>query len=553
MLTIFLDFILGFIVFNQENKTRTQKSFILLCFISLLWTISNYMTVVSNSIFWFNSTYAFGSLVMCSGIIWTLNYTEIHLSKKRLIVIIIPFIALFFLSYFKNFITISYSNTSTDFIYLIRNGWGFYIYTALYIVGAFTIISILIKRYSKIIERNQKHLNLIIIIGIILSLLIISLNSFIFPHFSIIFSGVLDNIGFSFFLVSIFLGIFKYYLFNIRLITLEITVFLLWMIIFIRATFSNSITEIFVESSILFVTIIISNLLIKSIVREISLRKEKEFLVRKLSVVNNKLKSKITHQTKEVRKAYEIENRARKDLEKLNETKDQFIMLTQHNLRSPITTIKSELELLINGHNGKIDDTALNSIIRTKSSADRLSQIVDDFLNITTIKIGSQILKLATGNVKSIIENVINDLRLEVEEMRVKINYISSENIWPDIKMDINKIREALTIIIENAIKYNFDRGVINISNTIVDNNIILSIENTGVGITSEESQSIFNKLFYRGMRARERNPIGMGIGLQVAKAIISGHKGKISIESLGENYGACVEIILPINSYNEA
>jgi signal transduction histidine kinase len=276
---------------------------------------------------------------------------------------------------------------------------------------------------------------------------------------------------------------------------------------------------------------------------------------RSLSIhrTNINLSKIIDSQTHEIRKAYAIENRARKDLEKLNETKDQFIMITQHNLRSPITTIKAELELLINGHNGNVDQTALNSILRTKSSADRLSQIVDDFLNITTLKIGSQILQLASGNIKSIIENIVNDLRLDIDDMKLTINYFNPKNLLWDLRMDINKIREALTIIIENAIKYNFKQGTINISSSIVDDNMILSVENTGVGITDEENKNIFNKLFYRGIRARERNPIGMGIGLQVAKAIINGHKGQINIESQGENYGACVEIVLPLNSYNEA
>lgn len=259
----------------------------------------------------------------------------------------------------------------------------------------------------------------------------------------------------------------------------------------------------------------------------------------------------VSLQTTEVRRAYAIENKARKDLEKLNETKDQFIMMTQHNLRAPITTIKSELEQIISGDGGKVDNTALETIIRTRSSTDRLSQIVDDFLSITAIKVDSQILKLVEGNIKTLIDSIIHDLRFEIETMEINIKYLNDE-IWPNIKMDINKIKEALTIIIENAVKYNFDRGIINISNRIIDNNLVLAVENTGVGITEEEKNNIFSKLFYRSRRAQERNPIGMGIGLQVAKAIITGHKGRIDIDSFGENYGAKVEITLPINPYYE-
>jgi two-component system sensor histidine kinase VicK len=111
------------------------------------------------------------------------------------------------------------------------------------------------------------------------------------------------------------------------------------------------------------------------------------------------------------------------------------------------------------------------------------------------------------------------------------------------------KMRDILLIIVENAVTYNRDGGSIKFSTDIVDGRFILTIENIGLGITSEELGQIGSTLFYRGQVARKLNTVGMGVGLSVAKAIVKAHHGTFEIESDGKDMGARVRMGMPISA----
>jgi signal transduction histidine kinase len=132
--------------------------------------------------------------------------------------------------------------------------------------------------------------------------------------------------------------------------------------------------------------------------------------------------------------------------------------------------------------------------------------------------------------------------------MKVFVNYQRDDIYWPIIKVDSNKIREAILIVIENAVRYNRVGGHIDINTKINHDTFEMDFVNTGVGITYEEKSKLFSKPFFRGGRAKANHPIGMGIGLTIARAIIKGHHGDINVSSDGEDMGAKVSINIPID-----
>ncbi len=294
---------------------------------------------------------------------------------------------------------------------------------------------------------------------------------------------------------------------------------------------------------------ILGYFLFKSLTKESSQREL-------LTSLNSTLSEKVAEQTTEIRKAYELEKHARRELEKLNETKDQFIMITQHHLRSPVTNIRSELEAMQNGTYGKLDAGQSQAITKTNASVSRLTRIVDDFLNISTLKVGSQILDIKTGNMKPILIEVLDELRIDIERSHLSVKYPESTADWPHIEIDASKMHEALLIVIDNAVKYNVDGGSIVISTRTEDNSVEnhtdnsrvfeMIIENTGIGLIAEDREKLFTRHFYRSKRAQSANPIGMGIGLSVARAVVRAHHGTLEIESDGEGKGARVRFRLP-------
>lgn len=287
---------------------------------------------------------------------------------------------------------------------------------------------------------------------------------------------------------------------------------------------------------------ILSYLLLRGVMREARHGDE-------LEVLNNSLSSRVRKQTAEIRSALESEKRARVELEKLNDAKDQFIMITQHHLRTPVTSILWALESVIAGAYGKTSDQLKEVLSETIRSGKRLMGIVNDFLNITAIKVGTNILNLQSVRLNDTVSNLLLDLRTDIEIRQLKISFDGNPDKWPILHVDADKIREILLIVIENAVKYNEKGGHIDINTSINKNTFELIVKNTGIGIDSEESKKIGTSLFYRGADARKSNPIGMGIGLSVVKAIIRAHHGTFEIQSAGKGKGAKVIITLPLAS----
>jgi two-component system sensor histidine kinase VicK len=252
---------------------------------------------------------------------------------------------------------------------------------------------------------------------------------------------------------------------------------------------------------------------------------------------------------------------ARRELEKLNEAKNQFIMITQHHLRTPVTSIEWELGSMLGGTYGPTTPRFEAALRDTQTDAARLNRIIDDFLNITTLKTGQNILNPSHRRLKPAIEEILRDLRSGIERKHITVTYPTDDSSWPELTIDFEKMRDILLIIVENAVTYNRQNGTIAISTKIEiasdsvsesgsnsgseigSKRFLLTIENTGLGITSEEIGQIGSALFYRGQAARKMNTVGMGVGLSVARAIIKAHHGTFEIESDGKDKGARVRV----------
>jgi signal transduction histidine kinase len=251
-------------------------------------------------------------------------------------------------------------------------------------------------------------------------------------------------------------------------------------------------------------------------------------------------------------RSFDLEKKALRELEKLTETKDKFIMIAQHNLRIPITAIQNRIASTITqdalGANRSIEKD-LNDI---QVSIKHLTDIAEDFKNIAQLKVGSNILHLSFIDLDKIIKDILIELKINIENMKLIIEFPSSGKRLPMIRADENKIREVFLVIIENAIKYNVVNGNIIIKTEVSNSNYIITIRNTGIGITNEENSNLSNRSFYRSNRVKNLNPTGMGIGLSLSKTIIEAHHGTLNIYSEGEDSGAMVKIVLPVDFTQE-
>ena len=317
-------------------------------------------------------------------------------------------------------------------------------------------------------------------------------------------------------------AVLKGHLFNIKIMATELLVGLVAVILLVNLLVSKSFSEIFLNSGILVAFLYLGSSLIKSVLREIEV-------------------------TKKVQRAYEVEKRARKELNKLDEVKNQFIMASQHHLRTPLTSMRGYLELLLEGQYGKISPQVKEVLRRFNLSSERLIKIVNEFLDITQFQLGKEVIMPQPGvDLEPIFKEIVEELGMETKARGLYLR-VNKPKRLPKIKADSEKLKIALFNIVDNAIKYTRKGGItINIKKT--DSKVQITVKDTGVGIPKEQQKGLFNKLFVRGKEATKLHGTGRGIGLYIAYHIIKAHNGKIWVESEGKGKGTIFFIELPIS-----
>lgn len=422
-------------------------------------------------------------------------------------------------------------------IYWNKPGFIYDLFVVYFIISISYAIYLYFREYKKSTDPTKKQQ--IIFVGAASLIGFLGGITSYLPTFGITGSYPYFNATILIFIVIVTYSIIKHHLFNIKLISAQIVTCTLWIFVLIRIFLSETGREILIESLLLFVLIFFGTMLIRSILKE---TRHKDAL----RILNLTLEQKVAEQTVEIRRSYEAEKRARIDLEKLNDAKDQFIMITQHHLRMPTQAITQSLESMThNKDDHSITQTTL--LAQARAGAERLMGIVNDFLSITTIKSGSSILNISERDLKPAIVDILDELRSEIQKKELHIEYPLQQDAWPAIPVDFTKIKESLLIVLENAVRYNITKGSINIKTSRDEKYFILTIENTGIGISKEDKDHIGSSLFYRGHDAKQAHPIGMGVGLSVVKSMIKAHKGTFTIESKGVGKGAVVTIKLPI------
>ncbi len=347
--------------------------------------------------------------------------------------------------------------------------------------------------------------------------------------------------------ISLFIVIFSvidFNTFSLRTDSQKIVVYILILLAMVQMFFirkDNYLIDI--VNIVLYLSL--GKLLMKSINNEIASTKNITIRLDRTDKLNSNLNQIILDQTSEIRHAYEMEKKSKRELEKLSETKDKFINIIQHNLRVPITRISNELSKL-NNSNKEINTKDVNSQIN------HLRRVADDLKDISKIQLGSQILNLSSSSVLPLLEEVIDELRIDILKSNITV-FLPIEDIhWPKINIDQNKIKEVLFVVIENAIRYNKKDGTIEIKTDGKQDYFTIEISNTGIGISNTEINKLFDRTFYRSDRAREINPTGMGIGLYVSRSIIEAHHGNLDIYPDSNNI-VTVSISIPYDFLKES
>ncbi|KPG68515.1 MULTISPECIES: cell wall metabolism sensor histidine kinase WalK [unclassified Enterococcus] len=228
----------------------------------------------------------------------------------------------------------------------------------------------------------------------------------------------------------------------------------------------------------------------------------------------------------------------------------EFVSNVSHELRTPLTSMRSYIEALSEGA-WKDPEIAPNFLKVTLDETDRMIRMINDLLSLSRMDSGNAQLQSEYINFNELVNFVLDrfDMMVTNESKKYLIRReFTKRELW--VEVDTDKMIQVIDNIMNNAIKYSPDGGIITVKLMETHNNIVLSINDQGLGIPKKDLTKIFDR-FYRVDKARARQQGGTGLGLAISREVIKSHGGAIWAESR-EHRGSTFYIMLPYEPYEE-
>lgn len=233
-------------------------------------------------------------------------------------------------------------------------------------------------------------------------------------------------------------------------------------------------------------------------------------------------------------------------LKSMYEVQKDFSSTVSHELRTPLASIKAAIDIVMSETPGALTDDQKKFLNKAKTNVDRLNRLISDILDLSKLEAGKAPLELAARNINEIIEEVVDTQNPVAQKKNIYLKMELDQNMIP-MQLDCDRLVQVLSNLINNAIKFTNEGGItIKSEANISDNNIKVSVCDTGPGISQEDMSKLFNKFQQLGDPST-RQTGGTGLGLVICKEIVELHNGKIAIESkIGE--GSNFYFILPLS-----
>jgi len=234
---------------------------------------------------------------------------------------------------------------------------------------------------------------------------------------------------------------------------------------------------------------------------------------------------------------------------RLDKMKNEFISVASHQLRTPLSAIRWQTELLMAKMSEGLDEKQKEKLNNIDSLTARMTRLVNDLLDVAKIDQGRLNITLKETNIIPIIKDLLREVILPLAGEK-EITVVFDENKpCPEVMADENKMKLVFENLLSNSIKYTLNEGRVEIDFKKEDDEIIFSVKDTGVGIPYSQRNQVFSK-FFRSSNVVRYQTEGTGLGLYIAKSIIEQSGGKMWFES-EENVGTTFYFTLPLKKLN--
>ena len=216
----------------------------------------------------------------------------------------------------------------------------------------------------------------------------------------------------------------------------------------------------------------------------------------------------------------------------VDKVKTEFISVIAHQLRTPLAATKWVLSLLIDEYSKNLTSEQRDLVKKGYDSNERMINLINDMLEVTRIESGKVQYSLTLVHIEDLINSLLSDFVGLASTRQINLSFEKPSTQLPYINVAPEKIRGAIQNLIENALIYTKNGGLVILRATLENNMIKVSIEDNGIGIPEHQQVNIFNK-FFRADNAAKMQTDGSGLGLFISKDAIEKHGGQIGFESV--------------------
>jgi PAS domain S-box-containing protein len=217
--------------------------------------------------------------------------------------------------------------------------------------------------------------------------------------------------------------------------------------------------------------------------------------------------------------------------QEVDRMKSEFISLASHQLRTPLSTIKTYSHMLVSGYMGKLTAEQQQSLETILKATDRMNGLISTLLNITRMESGTIAISKQSVQISKLAGEVLEELQLPAEEKVITLALKTTGTGPKSVRTDRLIVKEVLSNLVSNAIKYTPENGKITVTVRLRKRNVLICVKDTGWGIPKFSQDQIFSK-FFRGHNVAKRETTGTGLGLYLVKGLVDALGGRTWFKS---------------------
>ena len=227
---------------------------------------------------------------------------------------------------------------------------------------------------------------------------------------------------------------------------------------------------------------------------------------------------------------------------RLESMQSSFVSIVSHELQTPVAIIKAYAGTLARPDAPWNRETVIRVAHTIEEECDRLHRLITDLLDLSRIQAGRVAMSIGPVDLADLAESVAERNRPRAPHHQITTDFPTD---FPIIRGDLEKLRQALGNLLDNAIKYSPEGGQIVIAGRVEPDHVVLTVSDQGIGIPAEEFEHVFNR-FHRVDTRLSRTTQGVGLGLYICRVIVEAHGGRIWVDSPGPGRGSTFSIELP-------